>query len=68
MKFSNLPLLRLVLVAFFAVLGVETVRAEAVEVRVCPYYEDKEAALCLTFDDGLLDHATVVQPMLKESG
>ncbi len=45
-----------------------SVQAEVSEVRICPFYENKDAAISLTFDDGLLDHATVVQPMLKESG
>ncbi|WPJ96765.1 polysaccharide deacetylase family protein [Coraliomargarita algicola] len=45
-----------------------SVLAEVPEIRICEYHDNKDAAISLTFDDGLLDHATVVQPMLKESG
>jgi len=39
-----------------------------VEVSICRFKDDKAAAVSLTFDDGLLDHATVVQPMLEKAG
>lgn len=37
-------------------------------IRICDFKQNKAAAVSLTFDDGLLDHATVVQPMLREAG
>ena len=37
-------------------------------VQICQFQNNKPAALSLTFDDGLVDHYTVVRPMLKDAG
>jgi peptidoglycan/xylan/chitin deacetylase (PgdA/CDA1 family) len=42
--------------------------AQSVEVTVCRFHNDKPAAVSLTFDDGLLDHDTVVRPLLAKYG
>ena len=48
-------------------LATMSLAAAPAEIRICPFKDNKSAAVSLTFDDGLLDHSTVVQPMLKEA-
>ena len=38
------------------------------QVSIAPYYEGRQAALSLTFDDGLLDQYTLAYPQLKARG
>lgn len=42
--------------------------AQNVQVEVCRFKDDKPAAISWTFDDGLLDHYTVLKPKLKAYG
>lgn len=37
-------------------------------IHVVPYYGDRQAAISYTFDDGLLEHYTLVFPKFKELG
>lgn len=44
-------------------------RAQTAEpIYIAPYYGGKEAAVCYTFDDGLLEHYTVLRDQLKKHG
>ena len=61
-------LLRLVLPLILLSFFVHTVDAQNADVSVCRFKDDKLAAISLTFDDGLLDHDTVVKPLLEEYG
>ena len=38
------------------------------DVEICKYKDDKHAAVSLTFDDGIIDHATLVAPHLNDLG
>lgn len=38
------------------------------QVTIAPYYGGRQAALSLTFDDGLLDQYTLAFPQLKSRG
>lgn len=37
-------------------------------VRIAKFYEDKSAAVCYAFDDGLLDQAEIAVPLLEKYG
>ncbi|MBL4701428.1 MAG: polysaccharide deacetylase family protein [Phycisphaeraceae bacterium] len=45
-----------------------SVHGQSTEVVVCGYRDNKQAALSLTFDDGLRVHYTIVKPLLAKYG
>lgn len=45
-----------------------TIMAGAQSVSVCKYLGDRQAAVSLTYDDGLLEHYTLVAPELEKRG
>lgn len=49
-------------------LGLATMVTAQVQVAVAPYYGGRQAALSLTFDDGLEDQYTLAYPELKRRG
>ena len=42
-----------------------SISAQPLTVRVAPYYQGRNAALSLTFDDGLQEHFTLLRPALN---
>lgn len=40
----------------------------AIKVTITPFYQGKKAAVSFTYDDGLLDHYTLVAPNLEKRG
>ena len=38
------------------------------KVSIAPYYQGKKAAISFTYDDGLLEHYTLVAPNLEKRG
>ena len=38
------------------------------DVEICKYKDERQAAVSLTFDDGIIDHATLVAPHLNDLG
>ncbi|MDD4534000.1 MAG: polysaccharide deacetylase family protein, partial [Prevotella sp.] len=53
-------------VCAFAFLLIAQARAQTVE--VAPFLDNKQAALSITFDDGLLEHYIVAYPLLRDLG
>ena len=45
-----------------------SISAQPLTVRVAPYYQGRNAALSLTFDDGLQEHFTLLRPELNRRG
>lgn len=45
-----------------------SISAQPLTVRVAPYYQGRNAALSLTFDDGLQEHYTLLRPELNRRG
>lgn len=52
----------------FAVLAILCACSEVEDARICAYRGGRQAAVSLTFDDGLLDHYTLVAPHLDSLG
>ena len=42
--------------------------AKTQTVKVAPFLDNKQAALSITFDDGLLEHYIVAYPLLRDLG
>lgn len=61
MKYVLTAILLLTRLAHFA-------QTDGQQVSIARYWGDREAALSYTFDDGLLEHYTLVFPRLKELG
>lgn len=54
---------------FFIALSVAmALLANAQEITVCKYWGDRQAAVSLTYDDGLLEHKTLVAAELEKRG
>jgi len=54
-----------IIMTWFLVICTET---KAQQVSIAPYYGGRQAALSLTFDDGLEDQYTLAFPELKRRG
>ncbi|MBQ5460467.1 MAG: polysaccharide deacetylase family protein, partial [Bacteroidaceae bacterium] len=58
---------KIILLFFFSMVGL-SLSAQPLTVRVAPFYQGRQAALSLTFDDGLQEHFTLLRPELNRRG
>ena len=58
---------KIFLIIIFAIVEL-SISAQPLTVRVAPYYQGRNAALSLTFDDGLQEHYTLLRPELNRRG
>ena len=64
---SKNSMTKTILLFLFSMVGL-SLSGQPLTVRVAPFYQGRQAALSLTFDDGLQEHYTLLRPELNRRG